>query len=127
MNRQYLYLKGYDWAVTVYYPVTARCVDVIMSHLHSIGCRGDDLMTAWRNLSSGKWDTGLTYSDYKGGRSVVVVGVATTFGELMNSVSHEIHHLSVHIAEANDLDLRGEEVCYIDGKLTQLVYETPIV
>lgn len=126
MNRQDIYLEAYDWAVTVYYFVAAHDVYAVMSHLKRIGCKGEDLSKSWLNLTSGKEDTGLTYSDYQGRRSVIVVGKASSYGEFMNSLSHEIHHLSVHIAEANGLDLKGEEVCYIDGRATQKVFESPV-
>lgn len=127
MNSQRLYMNQYGWVVTVYYPVTALCVHPIMLHLKSLGCSGDALVMAWRNLSSGKFDTGLTFSNFGRRRSVMVVGKASNFGELMNSLSHEIHHLSVHMAQTFGLDLSGEEVCYIDGKATQLVFETPML
>lgn len=116
-------LRQYDWAVTFYFNVTAHDLHAVMHHLWSIGCRGEDFRTAWNNVNKGCCNRGLTYSDYDGKRSIVVVGEASTFGELMNSLSHEIHHLSVHIAQSNLLDLAGEEVCYIDGEVTQMVFE----
>lgn len=116
-------LRQYDWAVTFYFNVTAHDSHAVMHHLWSIGCRGEDFRTAWNNVSKGCYNRGLTYSDYDDKRSIVIVGESSTFGELMNSLSHEIHHLSVHIAQANLLDLAGEEVCYIDGEVTQMVFE----
>lgn len=127
MNSQRLHIRQYGWVVTVYYPVTPLCVRPIMKHLVSLGCSGDALVMSWRNLSSGKFDTGLTFSNFLRRSSVMVVGKASSFGELMNSLSHEIHHLSVHMAQAYGLDLSGEEVCYMDGKATQLVFETPLL
>lgn len=125
MNKQRFYLRQYDWVVTVYYSVTPDVVHLVMRNLIALGCSGEDLFTSWRNISSGRPDTGLTFSNYEYRSSLLVVGHASSFGELMNSVSHEIHHLSVHIAEAYGLDLKGEEICYIDGKATQMIFETP--
>lgn len=123
MIKQQFHLRNYDWVVTFYYDVSAHDFYAVMNHLHVIGCKGENFVTAWNNINKGCCDRGLTYSDFGGKQSVVVVGEASTFGELMNSLSHEIHHLSVHIAQSNDLDLAGEEVCYIDGEVTQRVFE----
>lgn len=126
MNKQTFHLNEYDWAVTLYYNVAAQDFYAVMSHLWLSGCRGDDFRSAWNNVNKGCCNRGLTYSNFESKESIVIVGKASSFGELMNSLSHEIHHLSVHIALANDLELDGEGVCYIDGSITQMVFEIPI-
>ena len=123
MIKQQFHLRMYDWVVTFYYNVTAQHFYEVMFHLKAVGCEGNNFITAWNNINKGCCNRGLTFSDYEGRQSIVVVGEASTFGELMNSLSHEIHHLSVHIAQSNGLDLAGEEVCYIDGEVTQRVFE----
>ena len=126
MIKQQFHLRDYDWVVTFYYSVSAQDFYRVMCHLHRIGCRGEAFRIAWNNVNKGCCNLGLTYSDYIGKQSVVVVGEPSSFGQLMNSLSHEIHHLSVHIAIAHGLDLAGEEVCYIHGDVTQRVFELPI-
>lgn len=118
-----IHLCKYDWVVTFYFSVSTHEFLPVMRHLWMVGCRDDDFVSAWNNVNKGCCNRGLTYSSYSGKESVVVVGEASSFGELMNSLSHEIHHLSVHIAQAFGLDLAGEEVCYIDGEVTQRVFE----
>lgn len=54
MIRQRFDIEEYGWKVEVYYAVDCYYTDEIMGRLYDIGCRGDDLETAYRNLSSGK-------------------------------------------------------------------------
>ena len=124
MIKQQFHLKDYDWVVTFYFNVSAQEFYEVMYHLWMAGCRGHYFVTAWNNVNKGCCNRGLTFSDFVGQQSIVVVGQASSFGELMNSLSHEIHHLSVHIASSNGFDLAGEEVCYIDGEVTQRVFDS---
>ena len=63
MIRQDIYLQRYDWHVRVYYAATTYWVERIVRDLRLIGCSGADLEEARRNLSAGRLDTGLTYSN----------------------------------------------------------------
>lgn len=124
MNRQQFHIRDYDWVVTFYHGVSAQDFMYVMGHLFYIGCRGEQFRTAWNNVNKGCCNRGLTYSDFVGRQSIVVIGEASGFGQLMNSLSHEIHHLSVHIATADGIDLAGEEVCYIHGDVTQRLFDS---
>lgn len=52
MIRQRFDIEEYGWKVAVYYAVDCYYTDEIIGRLYDIGCRGDDLETAYRNLSS---------------------------------------------------------------------------
>ena len=63
---QEFYIPKYgDWHVKVYYAVHTYWADRIIMDLYRIGCRGDSLKRAYRNLTEGRMNTGLTYSDYR--------------------------------------------------------------
>lgn len=116
MIRQQFQLDRADgWRVTCYYAVTHYEVEEIMTRLTAIGCRGENLEKAYRNLSSGMPNCGICYSG--NGESVWVVTVTTSLDELADSIDHEKHHLAVHIADALGWDLRGEDVCYLAGEI----------
>ena len=55
MIRQQFDINKYDWKVEVYYAVDCYYTDEIMGRLYDIGCRGDDLRTAYENLSASIW------------------------------------------------------------------------
>ena len=123
MIRQQSDISKYDWKVEVYYAVDCYYTDEIMGKLYDIGCRGDDLQTAYENLSAGKPDTGLTYSNYGTRQTVMVIGITSSAAQFQNSYDHERKHLEAHIAAALGIDPWGEEICYLSGEIGQLMFE----
>ena len=123
MIRQQFDISKYDWKVEVYYAVDCYYTDEIMGRLYDIGCRGDDLRTAYENLSAGKPDTGLTYSNYGTRQTVMVIGITSSATQFQNSYDHERKHLEAHIAAALGIDPWGEEICYLSGEIGQLMLE----
>lgn len=122
MRRCRLYVAEYDWTVWAYFAKTTYYADEIMENLLRIGVRGEDAHTASKNLRSGALDTGLTYSSYARRESVMVVGVATSPAEFLDSFVHELGHLTAQMAEALGLDHMGEEVQYLRGGLAKRLY-----
>ena len=123
MIRQQFDISKYDWKVEVYYAVDCYYTDEIMGRLYDIGCRGDDLRTAYENLSAGKPDTGLTYSNYGTRQTVMVIGITSSAAQFQNSYDHERKHLEAHIAAALGIDPWGEEICYLSVEIGQLMFE----
>lgn len=66
-------------------------------------------------------NTGLTYSNLAGRKSVVAVSRTTTEYEFVNTVTHEMFHVVTHICESLGIDLKDEEPCYMMGWLCQAV------
>lgn len=120
MIKQRFILDNYDWDITVYYSVHGYYVDEIMEHLQWLGMSKSKLDKAYKNLSSGKLDTGMTYvSD---GKAVCVIGKASDASEYANSIQHEIMHLAIFIAIAEGIPLEDEEVCYIGGEIAKKMH-----
>lgn len=118
MIRQRIYDKPTDWRIHVYYVVTEPDAEEILERLEETGCKESNLDAAYGNLTSGELDTGLTYSNAARRESVVVIAKTSTALEYLQSLTHEMGHLSCHIAEHYGLPLDGEEVRYIcDGLL----------
>lgn len=111
-----VYLSRYDWAVVGVADVRPCDVPRVMAMLTA---RGEDRRKAWENLTSGRRDTGLTYSDPVSRLSVLVIGEASSAGELLSTIVHEIGHVTAHIAEAAGIDVRGEEVQYLGGAVAK--------
>lgn len=123
MIKQKIYLEDISWHIILYYAVTHFEVDEIMQMLERAGCRGRNLESAYRNLSSGDLNTGLCFSG--DGVSVLVISVTSSKPQFMNSLVHELHHLASQIGNARGYDLLGEEVCYLAGEIAAEMY--PIV
>lgn len=120
MIKQRFILDNYDWDITVYYSVHGYYVDEIMEHLQWLGMSKTKLDKAYKNLSSGKLDTGLTYIN--NGKAVCVIGKASDASEYANSIQHEIMHLAIFIAMAEGIPLESEEVCYIGGEIAKKMH-----
>ncbi|MFQ8802685.1 MAG: hypothetical protein ACLR8S_11710 [Paraprevotella clara] len=86
---QDFYIPEYDWKVRVYYAVTTYWKYEILHELKRIGCRGEQLERAARDLSEGNPDTGLTYSDFYGRETLMVISLTSTPEQFQNSWDHE--------------------------------------
>lgn len=119
---QDIYIENYDWCVKIYYAVSTYWVEQILEDLRSIGCHGRELEKAERNLSAGNLNTGLTYSDFNGHNSVMVISLTSTPDEFLNSWLHEMRHLSRHIEQTFGISPYGEEAAYLAGDIGQRMF-----
>ena len=122
MIRQEIYIPKYDWRVRIYYAVTTYWAGRILSDMERIGCRSVELAKAWRNLRSGDLNTGLTYSNYQTGETVMVISLTSSPEEFLNSWEHEKKHLARHIEQAYGIDPFGEEAAYLEGTIAQKMF-----
>ena len=122
MIRQTIYLDDWDWTIHAYYSVGHYYADEILDRLIDMGCQGKKLYRAYKNLKSGKVDTGLTYSNPRQRKTVMVVGYASSGAELFNSLVHEMRHVEEHITTADGIEPYGEDVAYLTGDLGKEVY-----
>ena len=110
---------GKPWRITVFLPLTRYHVEEILDTLKSIEISEENLKTARENLTTGRVNNGFTFSNSEKRETVSVWAICTSPAMYFNLIVHELHHLSVHIADANQLDLREEDVCYINGDTAQ--------
>jgi len=115
-------LEKYDWHVRVYYAVSSYWIRSIVSDLEHIGCRGKNLERSYESLEKGDLNTGITYSNLRLGETVMVISLASSPQEFLNSWMHEMRHLSRHIEQAYDIDPYGEEAAYLAGSIGQKMF-----
>ena len=70
-------------------------------------------------MLEGEANKGITYSNVKKKKTVVVIGWTSSRSEHMNSLSHEMLHVVQHISEVFMINMYGEEACYLLGGLVQ--------
>ena len=99
--------------------VASEATEAVTPVMH---CRGKDLETARRNLMAGNLNTGLTYSDFAGRNTVMVISLTSTPAEFLNSWLHEMRHLSRHIEQAFGISPYGEEAAYLAGDIGQRMF-----
>lgn len=123
MIRQKIRLPQYDnWEIYAYYAVSQYYVEEIMEHLYDIGIQGRNARQAYKNLSSGKIDTGLCYSNKNMRKSIIVVALTSSPKEFLNSMTHEAAHACVHIASAMGVNHKSEDFAYMVGELCREMY-----
>lgn len=119
---QDFYIERYDWHVRVFYAVTTYWVGPIIRELRRIGCAREKLEMAYRNLSSGNLNTGLTYSNFERRETVMVIAKTSSPEQFQNSFDHEKGHLCRHISQTFGIDPYGEEEQYLQGYIGQKMF-----
>lgn len=122
MKRQIIHIPEYEWTAYVYYDTTQYDTDEILNKLYSLGCSEKGILRTRKQLLGGGYNNGFTYSNRSLKQSVVSLGRASEFAQFLNSFVHELQHLSTHIAQANGINLDGEEICYLSGWIAQEMY-----
>ena len=117
-----LYIDRYDWHVKIFYAVDCYYTLDIIEELRAINCPRSKLDIAYRNLSSCRLNTGLTYSNNAIRETVMVIGKWGNSSEFDNSFAHELRHFTDHIANAFGLESGGEEVAYLTGDIRKELY-----
>lgn len=118
MQKKHLYLSRYMWQIDFFVIDFCHETDRVVS---SIG----DYVIAEKigsKIKECKLNTGLTFS--KGRKSIIVIGRAESAGQFLNTLVHEISHLSKHIAKRYGIDPHSEEVAYIIGDTLSMLYNT---
>ena len=74
-------------------------------------------------LESGEINTGCTYTDQEMHVSFIIINKTISAKEFLNTMSHEVTHVSQHIAEYYMLNPKSEEVAYLVGNIIQEMYD----
>lgn len=122
MMRQVIYLPDWRWRCEIFYDAGVEDAEYILWRLRSIGCKGEIYQQACRNLRSGKLDTGLTFSNYNEGESVLFISRTSSAEEFSDTYDHEKNHLAKHICQAQGIDPFGEEASYISGAINKRMF-----
>lgn len=122
MKRQTIYIPKYAWTVHIYYDTTLRNADEILDKLYRMGCSREGIARTRNQFLERSYNNGLTYSNKVCRESLMSLGRASSFPQFLNSFVHEVHHLATHIADASDIPLDGEEICYLSGMIAQKMY-----
>lgn len=126
MREDIVRIDGYGWDARYITDFTCDGLRYAVKALESIGCEGEAMDRALSNMRMCLFNTGLTYSNKKTKKSVVIVYRTVTTDQFINSLSHETHHLCTHISEEYGIDPYSEEMSTLFGdtmqKLTNIIY-----
>lgn len=122
MIYQEVIIPKYDWRVQCFFAVDGYYLDDIMEKLWEIGCDGSTAKKAYDNINANELNTGLCYSNARMRETVIVTAITSSAAEFAHSWVHELSHCAVHIAQASNIDIRGEEFCYLVGNLAKTLH-----
>ena len=119
---QNIYIKDWNWRVTVFYAVTTYYLDEILDELEKIGCSDRKLKEIEDSLLTEQYDIGFTYSNVKDRCSVLVIGLTSSPAEFQNTFDHEKGHLAMHICETDQINPFSEEFQYLTGEIGRAMF-----
>ena len=122
MIRADIYIAKYDWVVHCYFAVTCYWKKEILNTLFLMGCSYKQIDAADEILECGCINSGLTFSNMNERESIIVTKIAESPAEFLDSLVHELEHLTVHIAMEEGISFKGEEICYLIGDLARSLY-----
>ena len=116
-----IYIEQYRWNVHCYFAVTDYYTEEILSVLDSLGCSDPVYDRVAVKMELNELNTGFTYSNKISHETLMVIGLASSNEEYINSISHELRHLCDDIASAVGIPSSGEEIAYLTGDIASQV------
>ena len=89
--------------------------NAILDILYDLDATDYILVKAEKKMREGRPNEGFTFANSRMKEALVVIGPSTSGAEFVNTLSHEIYHLSVAVAKSLGLDLEGEQAAYMEG------------
>ena len=103
------------WTVDFLFAVSKYDREGVLACLYDTGADEFILKKAEKLMIESPMNSGLTYSNPKTRRAVVLVGPTTKGDEFLDTISHEIRHLVDFIMSASGERLDGEPPAYLSG------------
>lgn len=126
MIRQRVDIPAADWLVDIFYDVRPSDAECVADSLYRMGCPKKHIHKAYQLVRSGVPNQGLTYSDRQNHHTLIVVGHASSIGELISTTIHEVDHLTDHISQYYNIPYDSEENSYIIGDVAKTIYEDAV-
>lgn len=117
-----LVLREYNWAITILLECNCSDISEILKHLQSIFCPQNLQKEAINKLSSCQENIGLTYSNFKLGRTIMVISHTDNNAELINTITHECCHFIQHIAKARNIT-DEETLALLTGRFNMCLWD----
>lgn len=113
-----------EWVVDFLFAIDTYDKGLILEYLDEFEAETDVISAIEDLISSKKYNCGFTFSNSNIKRALVVTGPVSSSKQFVNTLSHEMHHLAVAIAESLGYDLDSEVPAYVAGDATMALIET---
>ena len=122
MIEQNMSIGEIGWNLRIFYfPKTSSQRSIVLKCLYNAGCTGRNFRRAMTLLDSGALNTGLTYSDKRERKTIIVIGCSSNIAEFVNTLTHEVNHFIEHVMEALQIQSGAEDEAYFTGELYELL------
>ena len=108
-------LKIGRWVVHFLFAPDGYNTEEGLTYLYNADASDYILVKACHILEDNEDNTGFTFTNQDMREAVVVIGPTTSGEEFINTLSHEIHHVAVAIADSLGVALDSESPAYIMG------------
>lgn len=103
------------WEVDFLFCVDNYDEDIILSRLVASDAPEFVLDDALYLIDNCQANCGFTYTNPVTREMVVMIGPTTSGAEFVDTLTHEVHHVAVSIADSLGIDLDGENPAYNSG------------
>lgn len=115
------YLSKWDWDIECFVTSDDLQLNKIMCKLGDIGC-SDALLVKAYDIMSEQYNSGFAYSSPKYRKSIMVINMATSMEEFVNTYNHEKNHIEMHICDSLEIDPYSEEAADLSGELAEILF-----
>ena len=103
------------WDIEFYFADNEYDIDVLIDRLYDFGAPVSIMKNALQLMELNKENTGFTFTNPDDKCAIVAIGPSSDGSEFINTLTHEIHHVAVAIANGLGVDLESETPAYISG------------
>jgi hypothetical protein len=103
------------WHVEFYFCPDGYDIDYILERMYGFGANAPKLKRALALMEGGELNRGFTFANRLDRVALTVVGPTSSGAEFIDTLTHEVLHLSVSIADSLGIDLRSETPAYVMG------------
>lgn len=111
------------WAVDFLFAVDRYDKEGVLGCLYDAGAPSSILRKAERLMDEAEYNSGLTYTNERLKRGVVLIGPTTSGDEFLDSFTHELRHLVDYIAPSAGVALDSEDAAYLSGDTARTLFE----
>lgn len=114
-------IKKYDWEVDFFFDVDKNDYYDIEDSMYWMMASNSQLKDLQETLERDEPNSGITYSNLKTRRTVVIIGKSISNAEFNDTIVHEIQHIIQSISKVYGIDPYGEEIAYLSGDIVKLI------
>lgn len=113
-------VENLGWGMTFIYNVKSGDTEEILRILSSEGAGTEETEKARRLLNDAQYNSAITYTNRLTRKTVMILTDTTAQNEFVNSLVHEMLHLSRHIADCGN----SETLCNSLGNLSGQIFRS---